>query len=194
MRPTVTWSYWSVFIPSESRDTLRTSSWEVWGKCWRNLAIMVLDSQSGPVEQSLLSYLPNRAFHIPKKCQIWAASWLMCSPRGLMSILLSKHLFSMWYNEFCGIWPGSPKLSQITHKGILWLCVNSKLWLMPNTVRVNRMIECLSHDAIQAPSTHHRVNKCTGAAVNPKENSQTDVPKGIYYFLFSTCNILRVQG
>lgn len=53
------------------------------------------------------------------------------------------------------------------------------------------VIECLPNDAVQAPGTHHRADKCAGVAVNTKGKRQAGAPKGT-----SSCSLHspRVQG
>ena len=43
--------------------------------------------------------------------------------------------------------------------------------------------ECLSNDAVQALSSHHRANRCTGAAVDTEEEREAHAPKGTSYQL-----------
>ena len=57
-------------------------------------------------------------------------------------------------------------------------------------------VEYLSNGALQSLSTHHRANKCTGAAVDTEEKRETQAPKGTscQLYILLECKARRLCG
>ena len=56
--------------------------------------------------------------------------------------------------------------------------------------------ECLSNDAVQALSSHHRANKYTGAAADTEEKGEAQAPKGTSHqlYILQECKARRLSG